>query len=170
MNSDQEQSFMFEKVKKRLRFLPEKCTGCGSCELMCALFREGVGGPAMSRCRVERDPFKAEFAFQTCQQCLAPSCYVSCPEQDQALVIEEKSGVRYIVEEECTGCKLCVKACPFETSRMLFNRDTKKAYMCDLCRERPEGPVCVEFCPTEALKFVVSKKLVKEMEAEDGNR
>ncbi len=169
MKSDQEQTVMFEKVKKRLRFFPEKCTGCGSCELMCALLREGVGGPSMARCRIDRDPFNAAFSFQTCRQCLAPSCYVSCPERDKAIVIEEKTGIHYIVEEECTGCKRCIKACPFETPRVLFNRHKKKAYMCDLCRERPQGPVCVEYCPTGALSLVVSKKLSKTTEAENGN-
>ena len=155
---------MLGKVKKKLCFFPEKCTGCGSCELMCALFREGVGGPAMARCRIERDPFNAHFSFQTCRQCLAPSCYVACPEKDKAIVIEEKTGVRYIVEKECTGCKRCIKVCPFETSNVMFNRDKKKAYMCDLCHDRPEGPVCVEFCPTGALSLVANKKLKKAEE------
>ncbi len=169
MEPDQNQTVAFKKVQKRLDFLPEKCTGCGSCELMCALYREGVGGPVVARCHIGRDPFNAQFSLQTCRQCLAPSCYVVCPERDKAIVIEEKTGVRYINEEECIGCKLCIKACPFEIPRVLFNSDKKKAYKCDLCYERPEGPVCVEYCPTGALSLVVSKKLKKTEEAENGN-
>jgi len=122
----------------------------------------------MARCRIDRDPFNAQFTFQTCRQCLAPSCYVACPEQDKAIVIEEKTGIRYIVEEECTGCKRCIKACPFETPNVLFNRDKKKAYMCDLCHDRPQGPVCVEYCPTGALELKVSKKQKKTKETENG--
>ncbi len=63
----------------------------------------------------------------------------------------------------------CMKACPFETPRVLFNHDKKKAFMCDLCRERPQGPVCVEYCPTGALSLVVTKKQKKAQEAENEN-
>jgi Fe-S-cluster-containing hydrogenase component 2 len=31
-------------------------------------------------------------------------------------------------------------------------------FMCDLCKDRTEGPLCVEICPGEALTFVPAKK------------
>ena len=148
----------FKKVDRALRFDASMCTGCGSCELMCALFREGVGGPAMARCGVERDPFNADYGFHVCRQCLAPSCYAACPRQGKAQVIDPDTGVRYINAKECIGCKKCIEACPFDPPQIKFNADKKKAFTCDLCRERAEGPVCVEYCPTNALNVVRAGK------------
>jgi Fe-S-cluster-containing hydrogenase component 2 len=158
MPRDSKQTITFEKARESIRFFPDRCTGCGTCELMCSLYRENSGGPALSRCKVIRDPFNGEYQYQSCEQCLAPSCYVACPEQNKALLIDPDSGIRYINEEECTGCKLCIKPCPLEAKRMHFNRETKKALMCDLCRERPDGPICVKYCPTLALQWVKKKK------------
>ncbi|MBW2368011.1 MAG: 4Fe-4S dicluster domain-containing protein [Deltaproteobacteria bacterium] len=158
MTAQQKQSVKFKKAQAALCFDPELCTGCGSCELMCALFREGVGGPAPARCRVGRDAFNAEHTFDVCRQCLAPSCYVACPFQNKAQKIDPDSRVRYIDEEECVGCRKCNKACPFDPPEVRFNPEKKKSMKCDLCRDRAEGPVCVEYCPTKALKLVSLKK------------
>jgi Fe-S-cluster-containing hydrogenase component 2 len=147
----------FKKTDPKISFDKNLCTGCGSCELMCALFREGEGGPAKSRCHIDRDPFNAEYHFHICQQCLAPSCYVACPLQGVAQVIDPKTGVRYINEEECIGCQKCIQSCPFDGCEIKFNSEKKKSYTCDLCRERKEGPVCVEYCPSNALIIKTSK-------------
>jgi len=149
---------VFKKVTQRLSFEADLCNGCGSCELMCSLFREGKGGPASARCHIVRDPFNAVYRFNVCRHCLAPSCYVACPLQGKAQVIDPETGVRYINEEQCVGCKMCISACPFEPPEIKFSAEKKKAFTCDLCRERAEGPVCVEYCPTGALKLVDVKK------------
>lgn len=86
----------------------------------------------------------------TCQQCEDHPCYEKCPEKDKAMCIDE-NGIVYIVPEHCTGCKLCIKACPFEPKRINFNRETRKALKCDLCRDRPEGPACIEYCQVRCL-------------------
>lgn len=137
-----------------IKFDPELCTGCGTCELMCSLYHDGVGGPALARVRVERDPFNAEFGFHSCRHCLAPSCYAACPSQDEALCICEETGARYIDEAECTGCGECIDACPFEPSHIKFNEEKEVAFKCDLCRGRVGGPICVEFCPVAAITYV----------------
>jgi len=157
VNAEAVVKIKFKKADRTIRFDADLCTGCGSCELMCALFCEGVGGPAMARCRVERDPFNAKYVFQVCRQCLAPSCYAACPLQGKAQIIDSDTGIRYINEEECIGCKKCIKACPFDPPEIKFNSEKKISFTCDLCRERPEGPVCVEYCPTNALKVVSTR-------------
>ncbi|MBL7063411.1 MAG: 4Fe-4S dicluster domain-containing protein [Anaerolineae bacterium] len=134
-------------------FNPAECTGCGTCELMCALYHEGVGGPALSRARVVRYPLVAEFHFLVCQQCPAPSCYFACPSMDGALCIDEETGARYVNEDKCIGCSQCVEACPFDPPRVMYNEEKGVAFKCDLCRGREEGPICVEYCPVEALRL-----------------
>jgi Fe-S-cluster-containing hydrogenase component 2 len=141
-----------------IAFDPELCTGCGTCELMCALLHAGVGGPALARVRLDRDPFNGEFRLHSCRQCLAPGCYVACPLPDDALCICAETGARYIDEEECTGCELCIDACPFEPSHVRFDEDMGVAFKCDLCRGRAAGPICVEYCPVGALRHVPSSE------------
>ena len=34
----------------------------------------------------------------------------------------------------------------------------RKYFKCDLCYDRPEGPVCVQICPGEALKLVPAEE------------
>ena len=42
--------------------VPDVCTGCGICELMCSLYHEGVQAPALARLQVVNDPFTSDHA------------------------------------------------------------------------------------------------------------
>ena len=137
---------------------PDICSGCGICELMCSLYHEGEVSPVLARGTLKRDPFEAEYHFSSCRQCLAPSCYVSCPFPDKAIKIDQKTGVKYIVDDVCTGCKKCIRACPFNPPAIKFNKEKKLVYKCDLCRGRPKGPICVEYCPQGALSASQAKR------------
>jgi Fe-S-cluster-containing hydrogenase component 2 len=88
----------------------------------------------------------------SCQQCADHPCYDACPKKDSAMCIDGETGVVYVDAENCIGCKLCWKACPFEPKRIAFNLDqSRKALKCDLCRTRPEGPACVEYCQVRCI-------------------
>ena len=143
---------------------PAICSGCGICELMCSLYHEGEVSPVLARGTLERDPFNAEYLFSSCRQCLAPSCYISCPFPDKAIKIDRQTGVKYIVDEECTGCKKCIRACPINPPGLKFNKEKKLVYKCDLCRGREKGPICVEYCPQGALSVLKVKRRKKEDE------
>ena len=130
---------------------PTTCTGCGLCDLMCSLYHEGEQGQVLSRGELLGDRLTSEFTFTVCRQCRSPKCYDACPLKDSALCIDEATGVKYINRDECDGCGDCIEACPFEPSRIKLHPEKNVAFMCDLCRGRAEGPVCIEYCNYEAL-------------------
>ena len=129
-----------------------RCVGCGTCAMMCALYHEGDVGPALSRSGVVRDPFTYDFTFNVCQQCSSPGCYFACPLQDRARLIEDRTGIVYVDEDECIGCGSCIAACRFEPPRTTMHPEKSVALNCDRCMERDEGPICVEYCPMNALQ------------------
>jgi Fe-S-cluster-containing dehydrogenase component len=128
-----------------------RCVGCGTCAMMCALYREGDVGPALSRSGIVRDPFSYDFSFNVCQQCIFPDCYYACPLRDRARRIEGRRGIVYVDEDECIGCGHCIAACRFEPPRTTMHPEKRVALNCDRCMERDEGPICVEYCPMNAL-------------------
>ena len=138
----------------RIAHNPSLCAGCGVCSLMCSLYNEKETAPLLSRSEIVREPFEANYLMNVCRQCPAPSCYQSCPLKDTALCIDETTNVKYINADVCDGCGECIKACPMEPARVKLNPDKKIAFKCDLCRNRKEGPVCIEYCSQKALTLV----------------
>lgn len=136
----------------------DTCHQCGLCELFCSLYHDGVCSPSVSRISLLRNPFTGDSLVETCRQCAYPDCYFVCPVG--AIVIDEKTGARVIVEENCIACGKCAQACPFNGEKTIIKHDQeKKSYFkCHLCHGREIGPVCVEACPWNALTFVPRKE------------
>lgn len=121
-----------------------RCTYCLGCEVACQ--RENDGMRFIRVVSVE-DRFAVPL---TCRQCNPAPCAIVC--SPQALSMNE-NGVT-LDPEKCTGCTLCLFACPFGV--MDFNAEKKVAANCDMCAERQaEGrdPVCILTCPSSALHF-----------------
>ncbi|MDH7499963.1 MAG: 4Fe-4S dicluster domain-containing protein [candidate division NC10 bacterium] len=135
----------------------DRCVSCSRCLEVCAVYHEGAMAPQLSRIKWEENDFLSGFRFRKpllCKQCDQPECYYACPKKDKALCIDSETGARYINRAECIGCGACMKACPFEVSRVNFDEAMGKAIKCDLCKDRKDGPVCVWQCLTHALTFV----------------
>jgi Fe-S-cluster-containing dehydrogenase component len=128
-----------------------RCAGCGTCAMMCSLYHEGEVGPALSRSGIARDPFTYDFVFNVCQQCSYPECYFACPLRDRARLIDRRTGIVHVDEDECIGCGSCIAACRFDPPRTTMHPERRVALNCDRCMERDEGPICVEYCTMNAL-------------------
>ena len=149
-----------EELKKYgnhiVQYSPEYslCAGCETCSIMCGLSHEGFTGPGNGRIQVNLGTRSMMHRIAACQQCKDHPCCDACPRKDAAMKIDE-NGIVYIDEENCIGCGKCARNCKFEQSRIVMkrNRDRKKwkAVKCDLCRENPEGPQCVKWCPVRCI-------------------
>lgn len=132
------------------------CTGCISCEAVCALIHEGIVSPRRTRIKVKLGSTKTMMhTILSCQQCSDHPCYHACPKKDKAMKIDEHNIV-YIDPDGCIGCGLCAKACRFDEPRIYIvktdgGKYKRRAIKCDLCRGRAEGPACVQWCPARVL-------------------
>lgn len=135
---------------------PKFCRGCGLCELVCALYHKEVSNPALSGIRILNDRFEFKWSAEICYQCDQPNCHLYCP--TGAMKIDPKTGARFVDESLCNGCGICINLCPYTEEKnvirlVTINRKTI-ALKCDLCRDRPEGPICVEYCTRGALRYI----------------
>ena len=126
------------------------CAGCGSCEIVCSLIHDGVSGSRSRRIFFEHDSVQLIHKVHSCQQCLDHPCYEVCPAKGSAMRIDSDTGVVFVALDACSGCGLCIAACPYEPKRLQQRRDGK-VVKCDLCRGRDGGPACIEYCQCLAI-------------------
>jgi len=133
-------------MKKMLIVNVDACIGCRMCEAVCSLVHYGAIGISHARLKVVRYDHAAFFNPVVCMQCEVPSCATVCP--SKAISKNPETGVVKVSKKKCTGCKMCLTACPF--GAMGFVDDV--AIKCDLCGGQPS---CVEFCQAKALTYGV---------------
>jgi Fe-S-cluster-containing hydrogenase component 2 len=123
-----------------LKAIHENCSGCGVCRLVCALENFWEVNPSKAALRIEgRFPAPGDYRIHLCNQC--GQCAEACPVE--AIRLENHA---YIIDaDECTGCMLCVNACPLGV--MFEHKKMTVPIKCTLCGE------CVEACPREALQL-----------------
>jgi Fe-S-cluster-containing dehydrogenase component len=157
---------ILESARGMLAVDTTRCTGCARCELACTEFNDGRAQPSLARVKVSRNYGFGPLGQQagagrgmgefgnfrvvpdTCLQCAHPvPCETACP--SGALVLEPKTRARMVDVSACTGCRLCLQACPWDV--IAFDADRGRATKCWLCSGAPE---CVAACPTGALRYV----------------
>lgn len=121
----------------------ERCLDCRACEVACE--REH-GTSHVSVVRVA-DRFAAPLM---CRHCDPAPCIAAC----YAGALTAADGLVVLDVAVCTGCGLCLLACPFGV--MGWTADGRMVHHCDLCAERRAAgrePVCALTCPAGALSF-----------------
>ncbi len=139
---------------------PDKCVGCRSCEIACAIehsktrdiYRAVREEPRpVPRIRVVYVWSSGLPAPVNCRHCEDAPCIQVCP--TRALYRDDYGNV-LVDHEKCILCLECSIACPFGVPEIdLASRVLVK---CDMCLERVrrgELPACVEACPTGALVY-----------------
>jgi carbon-monoxide dehydrogenase iron sulfur subunit len=139
---------------KRLKYDVTQCSGCLNCVMNCAQARSGIASPSLARIRADLAPFTGDHTMHYCRQCEKPDCMEAC--ESGAYQRAEESRAVVHLEEKCTRCGACIKACPFGI--IVQNPETGEILKCDLCSGEP---VCADSCVTGALKFVEEEIIPK---------
>ncbi|MFC1995273.1 4Fe-4S dicluster domain-containing protein [Chloroflexota bacterium] len=147
-------------------FDQSRCIGCYVCVAACRSWNElDQEMPDLieivSQEQGEFPDVSLSHLFLTCFHCAEPTCIPACP--DGLLVKRAEDGIVVINNpEQCTSCKLCVEACPYDAPKTVSG-DKINVVKCNLCLDRIiEGrtPACVAACPTEALAAGSTEQLI----------
>lgn len=131
-----------KKIVKGIKVNFDECIGCRSCEVVCSAYhakpKYSSVNPSRSRIKVVKDPINDQYvpiraAGYTKAECADRNVYV-------------------IFGKEYSECSFCGASCP---SRDIFREpDSGFPLKCDMCKDNPSGPVCVQVCGTKALAYV----------------
>jgi Fe-S-cluster-containing dehydrogenase component len=143
--------FFMPRRNRCILFDPAKCTGCGTCEMICSTRNVARVAPASASVRVITDENRGRNLAVLCQHCRKPLCLEACPTR---AIEKGEDGIVRINDIFCVDCGLCTMACP--EAAPLKDPVSLEIRKCDLC----EGdPLCVRHCPEEALTWTRGKKI-----------
>ncbi len=109
---------------------------------------------------------KVSYIPRLCHHCDDAPCIEECKFD---AITKRDDGIVLIHPDKCTGCRLCVDACPHDA--IFFNEDLTLAQKCTSCTHLldndPEWtvPRCVDQCPTDALRFGEEKDFADFIES-----
>lgn len=136
-------------MQKQIVINIDRCTGCGSCELICSFTHHGEFNPLKARIHKTVFMEKAAAIPVLCYQCDDAWCARACPSAAISINRDAAGGATVLTvnEDKCVGCKMCMLACPFGN---IVVSEKGKAEKCELCGGDPE---CVKVCRYKAITF-----------------
>ncbi len=139
---------------KELLIEPERCLGCRSCELACAVEHSrsktllgAIAEEPTPRYRVYVSGENGSCLPLQCRNCEEAACLSACL---SGALQRDGRGIVVCNEDLCVGCFMCIMVCPFGV--IGISRQERRIVKCDRCPERAE-PACVTACPTGALNW-----------------
>lgn len=164
-------------IMKDVMIRPERCLGCRSCEIACAVAHSesksllsAIGEKPIPKKRIylEQVPALGISLPITCRHCKDAPCVSVCP--TKALSQDKITNMVSHNPERCVDCWDCSTVCSrfaslyrmilvmgcwtssMNYNHKIINRQAEAGIKCDLCEGR-DLPACVEACPTNALIF-----------------
>lgn len=143
---------------------PEKCIGCHTCEVACAVVHTGTPLLATQHYFPRLKVIKSSQVSVPvmCHQCNNAPCVSACP---VAALYKGELGMIATRRHRCIDCKSCVIACPFGAIEIVSKPEEKPLIVkCDLCAGQSDGPACIHVCPTGALTLMTAAGLTQRQQ------
>ena len=140
----------------------KRCIGCYTCVIACKVenclqehswIKVLTSNGAPGNTATGRYP-ELSLSWQpiTCMHCQNPPCLEACPLE--SAIYKRPDGIVLIDKEKCTGCQLCIPACPYGVIK--FDLQDNVAQKCTFCSHRLDQdltPFCVKECIWGAIHF-----------------
>jgi Fe-S-cluster-containing dehydrogenase component/DMSO reductase anchor subunit len=150
----------------------DRCSGCKACVSACHSLNGLDDGETWREVGLLlsqdwRQPFQ-QTVTTACHHCLDPGCLNGCP----VLAYDKDpfTGIVRHLDDQCIGCQYCVMKCPYDAPKYSPKRGIVRK--CDMCANRlaiGEAPACVQACPSEAIRIVVSNNSEVTVSARRGD-
>lgn len=146
-------------------FDASRCSGCWACTMTCVdqndlRLTDAHDAYRLVSARERSETGERIFSWRMdgCMHCADPACAKVCPRD---CFSRNADGLVLLRGENCVGCGLCARACPYNAIRIAG----KKAHKCNGCAERVAAglrPACERICPSGALQFHPQKEICRE--------
>jgi len=145
-----------------------ECSGCYQCQIVCKDEHCGNDWTPYAKPQPEWGHYwgkmneterghiphvKVAHVFVPCQHCYDAPCIKDCP---VTAIYTRPDGLVIIDPKKCTGCQLCIDACPY--GAIYYNTQIQIAQKCTGCahlvdRKVHFAPRCADACPHRAIEF-----------------
>jgi Fe-S-cluster-containing dehydrogenase component len=134
------------------------CWGCKTCEVACKQENRSADGIKLifvteDGPRIVDGKLDFEYKVNLCRHCDDPPCADACPDE---AISKRDDGLVVMDYEICTGCGICVDACPYDS--ITFDEKADVARKCNLCHHRVDQgliPACADnVCLAHCIHFV----------------
>jgi carbon-monoxide dehydrogenase iron sulfur subunit len=139
---------------KELLIRAERCLGCRSCEIACAVGHSNSKKLLAAIAEQPRPQYRVHVTSDgqsslplQCRNCEDAPCLPACL---TGALHQDARGVVLCDSDLCIGCWMCLMVCPFGIISQKHNE--RRIVKCDRCPER-EIPACVTACPSGALVY-----------------
>lgn len=144
------------KKKKYAMVIDTKtCVGCGNCVIGCKMENQVPDG--LHRDWVVDETtgtfpnLHLEIRSERCNHCVKPPCVTVCP--TGASYIQKGNNITLVHANICTGCKVCIMACPYDARFVMPEGYISKCTFCEHRVKEGLEPGCVSVCPTHCMHF-----------------
>ncbi|MGC4017444.1 MAG: dimethyl sulfoxide reductase anchor subunit [Luteolibacter sp.] len=138
----------------------DRCTSCKSCVAAChslnGLDDDEAWRDIGTLVGGQEEPAWQQTVTSACHHCADPGCMTGCPVG--AYEKDTQNGIVRHLDDQCIGCSYCLLKCPYDVPKYSKKRGIVRK--CDMCHGRlsaGEAPVCVQACPTGAIRIVKRK-------------
>lgn len=144
----------------------ESCWGCKTCEVACKQeydFRVKFLYVSEEGPKIASGEPRFSFHVHVCRHCDDPPCVQPCPVE---AIKKREDGIVVLDEEKCTGCQLCIEACPYHA--IGFDEENQTARKCNLCHHRVDQgllPACADnVCLAHCIYFGDPKEIASTIQ------